>query len=91
MVNFDDYVYLLYEFSQSIVELFNRRIIRIYGNYLAQIVLGFAVVLFCIVEFVEAEKGVAVARVCNKAGTQVGKRLFFCKLQKASSIIEVTF
>ena len=60
---------LLYKFCKSFVKLFEGGVVWIYGNYLAQIVLGFAVILLCIIEFVEAEKSIAVSRVGNKAGT----------------------
>ena len=58
---------LLNQLREGFVEFADGGVVWINGDYLFEVVLGFAVVFFVVVDFVQAEQGVAIAWVCNKA------------------------
>ena len=58
---------LLNKLGKCFVQLTDGGVVWINGDYLFEVVLGFAVVFFVVVDFVQAEQGVAIAWVCNKA------------------------
>ena len=58
---------LPYQRIQLFIQSAQFRVVRIQGDNLLKIILGFAVIIFCIVNFVQAEQRIAVPRVRDKA------------------------